>query len=60
MTIDEDGDGYFDRELKFNMTPDELKGLALKKVARQILIFQALLLMMLCMYVYFLYTRSIS
>lgn len=32
MTIDEDGDGYFDREIKFRMAPDELKGLVLKKV----------------------------
>ena len=32
MTIDEDGDGYFDRKLKFHMSPDELKGFDLKKV----------------------------
>ena len=32
MTIDEDGDGYFDREIKFRMAPDELRGLVLKKV----------------------------
>ena len=32
MTIDEDGDGYFDRKMKFFMSPDELKSLDLKKV----------------------------
>ena len=32
MTIDEDGDGYFDRKMKFLMSPDELKSLDLKKV----------------------------
>ena len=35
MTIDEDGDGYFDRKMKFLMTPDELKGLDLKKVTQK-------------------------
>ena len=35
MTIDEDGDGYFERKMKFLMTPDELKGLDLKKVTQK-------------------------
>ena len=40
MTIDEDGDGYFDRKMKFLMSPDELKGLQLKKVIYQNICFK--------------------
>ena len=36
LTIDEDGDGFFDREWpKHNLTEEELRGLSLKKVRTQ-------------------------